>query len=229
MSLLSVDIGEHVALLGRVVKILMCWVRSFIPGEKWSALVWSAFEMHNETINIHTHLVPLLAILSVLPIPWQELAQFWGLNTLFPTLSISLPTFPISLSTLANYTVPTPSTSWLTSPYTLPALEFTALPPSPADALPKLLFLLAAAACLACSTAWHTLAGSADLWLLEAGARVDYVGIGWLISASVSGVMYYGFACQPGWMRVYISIAIATGIAGSILPFQGWFNERRNK
>ncbi|KAG9095294.1 hypothetical protein FS749_010721 [Ceratobasidium sp. UAMH 11750] len=181
----------------------------FIPGAKWPALVWSAFELHNETVNIHTHLGPLLAILSVLPLPWNELAQSWGFDTLFPTL----PTF--SLSTLPTFSAPT--------------LPFEPLPSSPADALPKFLFLLAAAACLACSTAWHTLAGCSDLWLLEAGARVDYVGIGWLISASVSGVVYYGFACQPGWMKVYISVTIATGIAGSILPFQGWFNERRNK
>ncbi|KAH7335878.1 hemolysin-III related-domain-containing protein [Rhizoctonia solani] len=151
----------------------------FIPGAKWPALVFSMFQLHNETVNIQTHLVPLLAIISIIPLPWT--------------------------------------------------FVFTPFPPSPADFLPKFLFLLAAGACLACSTVWHTLAGCSDFWLLEAGARIDYVGIGWLISASVSGVMYYGFACQPAIMRFYISIAILTGIAGSILPFQGWFNERRNK
>ncbi|KAG8755876.1 hypothetical protein FRC12_010747, partial [Ceratobasidium sp. 428] len=189
----------------------------FIPSAKWPALIWSAFEMHNETVNIHTHLIPLLAILSVLPFSWTQLAHSWDLNTLIPTIPL------LSLPLLPNIPTLHPSLP------TFPSIPFSPLPTSPADALPKFLFLLAAAACLACSTAWHTLAGCSDLWWLEAGARVDYVGIGWLISASVSGVMYYGFACQPGWMRVYISAAIATGIAGSILPFQGWFNERRNK
>ncbi|KAG8684877.1 hypothetical protein FRC11_011480, partial [Ceratobasidium sp. 423] len=108
-------------------------------------------------------------------------------------------------------------------------LGFTPLPPSPADPMPKFFYLLAAGACLACSAIWHTLAGCSDLWLFEAGARIDYVGIGWLISASVSGVVYYGFACQPAIMWFYISIAIMTGIAGSILPFQAWFDERKNK
>ncbi|CAE6473771.1 unnamed protein product [Rhizoctonia solani] len=173
----------------------------FIPGAKWPALMFSMFQLHNETVNIQTHFVPLLAILSIIPLPWTFVF------TQHPFLS-NLPSIP---------------------QFGIPALGFTPLPPSPADFIPKFLFLLAAGACLACSTVWHTLAGCSDFWLLEAGARIDYVGIGWLISASVSGVMYYGFACQPAIMRFYISIAIMTGIAGSILPFQGWFNERRNK
>ncbi|KAG8739007.1 hypothetical protein FRC10_006268 [Ceratobasidium sp. 414] len=143
----------------------------FIPGAKWAALVRSAFELHNETANIQTHLFPLLAVLLALPLPWSELAEAWGFDALLPTL---------------------PTLSFPTLPLTIPTLPFELLPPSPADALPKFMFLLAAAACLACSTAWHTLAGCSDAWLLEAGARVDYVGIGWLISASVGGVVYHG-------------------------------------
>ncbi|CAE6416767.1 unnamed protein product [Rhizoctonia solani] len=172
----------------------------FIPGARWPALVFSMFQPHNETVNIQTHFVPLLAILSVI-LPWELMV------TRHPFFS-SLPSF---------------------SPVGISAFGFTPLPSSPADPMPKFFYLLAAGACLTCSTIWHTLAGCSDLWLLEAGARIDYVGIGWLISASVSGVVYYGFACQPAIMRFYISIAIMTGIAGSILPFQAWFDERKNK
>ncbi|KAG8717911.1 hypothetical protein FRC09_013476 [Ceratobasidium sp. 395] len=160
----------------------------FIPGAKWPALIWSAFEMHNETVNIHTHLIPLLAILSVLPLSWTQLAHSWDLNTLIPT--IPLPSLPLLPNIPALPSIPTLPSSIPT--ISSLGISFEPLPASPADALPKFLFLLAAAACLACSTAWHTLAGCSDLWWLEAGARVDYVGIGWLISASVSGVMYYG-------------------------------------
>ncbi|CAE6439929.1 unnamed protein product [Rhizoctonia solani] len=173
----------------------------FIPGARWPALVLSMFQLHNETINIQTHFVPLLAILSIIPLPWASLFT----------------QYPLPLNLLAI------------SQFDISSFSFTPLPPSSADPIPKFLFLLAAGACLTCSTIWHTLAGCSDFWLLEAGARIDYVGIGWLISASVSGVMYYGFACQPMIMQFYIIIAIMTGIAGSILPFQGWFNERRNK
>ncbi|KAG8713210.1 hypothetical protein FRC11_012951 [Ceratobasidium sp. 423] len=137
----------------------------FIPGARWGVLVFSMFQLHNETVNIQTHFVPLLALLSIIPLPWTfMLVQH-------PFLS-SLPSVP---------------------QLDIPAFSFTPLPPSPADPIPKFLFLLAAGACLTCSTIWHTLAGCSDSWLLEAGARIDYVGIGWLISASVSGVMYYGY------------------------------------
>ncbi|CCO34551.1 putative protein C30D11,11 [Rhizoctonia solani AG-1 IB] len=137
----------------------------FIPSARWPALIFSMFQLHNETVNIQTHFLPLLAILSVIPLPWTS--PF----TWHPFLS-SLP---------------------ITSQFDIFSFNFTPLPPSSADPIPKFLFLAAAGACLICSTIWHTLAGCSEFWLLEAGARVDYVGIGWLISASVSGVMYYGY------------------------------------
>ncbi|KAF8601049.1 HlyIII-domain-containing protein [Ceratobasidium sp. AG-I] len=195
----------------------------FIPGSQWPALALSVFQLHNETLNIQTHLLPLLAIFSILPLAWKEFTQSLGLD-IIPPLKLNIHPLLPEISSFAAPGLSIPPLSSL-----VPSLPFTPFPPSAADPLPKFLFLLAAAACLACSTVWHTLAGCSDLWILEAGARVDYVGIGWLISASVSGVMYYGFACQPAWMRFYISITIVTGLAGSILPFQGWFNERRNK
>lgn len=84
---------------------------------------------------------------------------------------------------------------------------------------------------------------------MEAAARGDYVGIGWcvvhpfyipssyadvaelirLISASVQSVVFYGFNCQTTEMRLYTTLCMLTGLAGSIIPFQAWFNERRNK
>lgn len=50
-----------------------------------------------------------------------------------------------------------------------------------------------------------------------------------LISASVATIMYYGFTCHPVWLAVYIGLTIATGIAGTVAPFQTWFDERKNK
>lgn len=41
----------------------------FIPLENWSALLKSAFELHNETINIHSHLA---GALIVLPLFWPS-------------------------------------------------------------------------------------------------------------------------------------------------------------
>ncbi|CAO1616783.1 unnamed protein product [Sympodiomycopsis kandeliae] len=41
----------------------------FIPLENWSALLKSAFELHNETINIHSHLA---GVIIVLPLFWPS-------------------------------------------------------------------------------------------------------------------------------------------------------------
>ena len=59
--------------------------------------------------------------------------------------------------------------------------------------------------------------------------RVDYVGIGWLISASIGTVVYYGFSCHQQSAWLYLSLCLVMGIAGSVFPFMAWFNERKYK
>ena len=64
---------------------------------------------------------------------------------------------------------------------------------------------------------------------METAARVDYLGIGWLISASIATVVYYAFSCRRTAFSIYLSMTILAGLAGSILPFMQWFNERKHK
>lgn len=155
------------------------------------------------TANIHTHLLPFVSII---------IALVW------PSMSITAQFLPSKL--VEAFNLP-------------PALQLPALLPSSShvevDAIPKYLFFAAAATCLACSSLWHLTSGCSDLWVVENGARIDYVGIGWLISASVATCVYYGFDCHPNWMIAYIGLTILTAIAGSIAPFQAWFDERKNK
>ncbi|KAF8574133.1 hypothetical protein K439DRAFT_1642424, partial [Ramaria rubella] len=73
------------------------------------------------------------------------------------------------------------------------------------------------------------MAGCATRKAMETAARVDYVGIGWLISASIGTVVRYGFSCRPHTALLYLSVSFALGVAGSVLPFMTWFNERENK
>ncbi|KAF9010677.1 hypothetical protein BDQ17DRAFT_1346669 [Cyathus striatus] len=61
---------------------------------------------------------------------------------------------------------------------------------------PELLFMSFALLCLFFSTVWHTMAGCADHKSMDLCARADYVGIGWLISASIGTIVYYGFRCH---------------------------------
>ncbi|KAJ7919782.1 hypothetical protein B0H13DRAFT_229243 [Mycena leptocephala] len=42
---------------------------------------------------------------------------------------------------------------------------------------------------------WHTMAGCAHRGAMEACARVDCVGIGWLIATSIATVVHHGYAC----------------------------------
>lgn len=140
----------------------------FIPIERWSLIILSLFAFHNETLNIHTHLLPFL---------------HWAISLilLFNNASIS--------------------------------------------DVPELLFMSFALLCLLSSAVWHTMAGCADQRSMELCARVDYVGIGWLISASIGTIVYYGFKCHPIIGNIFLGLSLATGLAGNIFPFMTWFNE----
>ncbi|PPQ90554.1 hypothetical protein CVT25_015868 [Psilocybe cyanescens] len=143
----------------------------FIPIEKWPLIVMSLFTCHNETLNIHTHLIPFL---------------LWGMN-LIPLI-------------------------WNTQAYDTP----------------EMLFMAFALLCLASSAVWHTMSGCADHRSMEFCARVDYVGIGWLISASIGTIVHYGFSqCHPNIGRAFLGVCFTTGVAGNIFPFMAWFNQHQ--
>ncbi|KAF9075315.1 hemolysin-III related-domain-containing protein [Rhodocollybia butyracea] len=97
--------------------------------------------------------------------------------------------------------------------------------PSGVEDLPEALFMAFAIICLFCSAVWHTMSGCAHCPSMEFCARVDYVGIGWLISASVGTVVHYGFQCHPDLGNVFLVGCLLTGLLGSICPFMSWFNE----
>ncbi len=60
-------------------------------------------------------------------------------------------------------------------------------------------------------------------------AQVHIFQLSRLISASVASVVYYAFSCRKVAFSIYLSLTIFAGIAGSILPFMQWFNERKYK
>jgi adiponectin receptor len=79
------------------------------------------------------------------------------------------------------------------------------------------------------SIGWHIFAGCSDPKVMDTAARIDYLGIGWLISASIATVVYYGFSCRPYPFTIYLGMTIVAGLAGSVLPFMQWFNQRKHK
>jgi adiponectin receptor len=140
----------------------------FIPIERWPLIIMSLFAFHNQTLNIHTHLIPFI---------------MWSVSF------ISV----ISSGTLAADG---------------PGVAFTA-------------FTLV---CLFSSVLWHTMAGCAHPVGRDFCARVDYVGIGWLISASVGTLVYYGFQCYPYLGQIFLAFSLLIGIACNIFSFMDWFN-----
>ncbi|KAF7323214.1 IZH family channel protein [Mycena chlorophos] len=175
----------------------------FIPLAKWPTLVASIFHLHNETLNIHTHLIPLIlwgAAFSGLWVPpgrstlvdlivgfltWLLAPLAWILPHW--TIDDSLRYTPFSAFTGSNSTLSLPF-GYFSSPY--PPIT----PEVPADAAENL-FTLFALACLACSVLWHVMAGCSDRRPMETCARIDYVGIGWLIATSIGTVVHHGYAC----------------------------------
>ncbi|KAF8319336.1 HlyIII-domain-containing protein [Clavulina sp. PMI_390] len=207
------------------------WVRGgyrFIPLSRWPALLLSIFQIHNETANIHTHLLPLLTVLPLLSMYFipESLSHYLSSHLeLSSPLSLPLPSYlqqwlfdqtHIDLSPLLTYLHGT-------VPVLLPAHS------EPLDTLPAAFFAFSAACCLFSSVVWHVFSGCADLMGMEAAARVDYIGIGWLISASVQSIVFYGFKTDVWELRIYTGLSILTGLAGSVVPFMNWFNDRRNK
>lgn len=144
----------------------------FIPIKRWPLLVMSIFTFHNETLNIHTHLIPFV---------------LWGIS-LFPLIN---------------------STTH----------EFEA---------PEVCFMAFALLCLFSSAVWHTMSGCADPASMEFCARIDYIGIGWLISASIGTAVHYAFQkCYPQVGHAFLCLCFLTGLAGNIFPFMAWFNQHK--
>lgn len=209
----------------------------FIPIEKWPLILRSIFALHNETMNIHTHLIPcLLWGISVMPAtPNFNLLNLnlnLNLNLDISYLTTHLNTNATTTTTTTaataaaavTTTVTTAAASALTS-LLAPALFATAPPPPASHDLPEQVFTAFALLCLFSSAVWHTMAGCAHHASMDFCARVDYVGIGWLISASVATVVYYGFQCHPALGYAFLLVCLVMGILGNILPFMKWFNQ----
>lgn len=148
----------------------------FIPLENWWTLTKSAFQWHNETINIHSHVA---GIAVVLPLFWPSK----GLD---------------------------PQTTW-------------------ADRLVQTIYLVAAIKCLVSSVIWHVFSGCSNAKWFERAACVDYSGVALLVAASVWTTIYNEFYCQPNLAMLYSLSTLAVGVVGAVVPWQAWFNERRNK
>ncbi|KAH6897616.1 hemolysin-III related-domain-containing protein [Coprinopsis sp. MPI-PUGE-AT-0042] len=236
----------------------------FIPIERWSLLIKSVFACHNETLNIHTHLIPFLIWFSNLVFFNLTYSYIVSLSSAFnstvsphlhhalDSLASRIPyigTLPPWLDLTASYTMSSmfSASSTLASYYTALTSSVSSLPTPPfpfaltpiiqargaSDLLKdsamedpiEFAFMAFALLCLFSSAVWHTMTGCADKRSMEFCARCDYIGIGWLISASVATVVYYGFhECNPTICAGFLCLCLCTGLMGNVFPFMKWFN-----
>lgn len=71
-------------------------------------------------------------------------------------------------------------------------------------------FFAGAVACLSMSAIYHTISNHSEA-VAKFGNRLDYIGIIFLIWGSFIPSIFYGFAAEPGLVRVYWSMVRALG------------------
>lgn len=135
----------------------------------------SLFKLHNETMNIWSHLLGFL---------------------FFSFLSFSL--FQRKFPDASNHDL----------------LIFTA-------------FCLASLLCLLCSSVYHTFVCHSAHHIKSFTATLDYIGITFLITASISTIVHFGFYCDPVSRNRYMIFSCLIGSIGVILPFFRFFDTKR--
>ncbi|CAO3587695.1 unnamed protein product [Absidia cylindrospora] len=127
----------------------------------------SIFMLHNETLNIHSHLIGFIffLILSIYMVNYQFPDANAGDRAVFVT------------------------------------------------------FCVAALNCLFCSSIYHTFICHSRHTIKAFTATLDYIGIAFLITASVLVTEHFGFYCQPEAARRYMMFTGLMGSVGTISPF----------
>ncbi|KAG2199345.1 hypothetical protein INT46_001659 [Mucor plumbeus] len=88
-------------------------------------------------------------------------------------------------------------------------------------------FCLASLTCLLCSSIYHTFVCHSAHHIKSFTATLDYIGITFLITASISMVVHFGFYCDPIPRTRYMLFSCLIGSIGVILPFFRFFDTKR--
>lgn len=78
---------------------------------------------------------------------------------------------------------------------------------------------MAALKCLFCSSLYHTFICHSHRQVKLFTATLDYMGIAFLITASVLVSEYYGYYCRPIMRNRYMMFTLAIGSLGMFAPF----------
>ncbi|KAI7907192.1 hemolysin-III related-domain-containing protein [Cokeromyces recurvatus] len=95
------------------------------------------------------------------------------------------------------------------------------------DLLMFIAFCFSSLLCLLCSSVYHTFICHSAHHIKSFTATLDYIGITFLITASISMVVHFGFYCEPIPRARYIIFSCLIGSIGVILPFFRFFDTKR--
>ncbi|GAA5949581.1 hypothetical protein JCM3765_002712 [Sporobolomyces pararoseus] len=157
-----------------------------IQGSYWKCLK-TIPSLHNETVNIWTHLIGSLVAVFTLT---------------FFFLDLSPPTFGHERK---GWTAPLSSIPYPLPHSDQPSVEWV-------DTVGFCVFLVSAAICLGLSALFHTFVCH-SMEVAHSWNRMDYIGIVILISGTFVPATRYGFFCDPHLRNLYIFIIYAASAA----------------
>lgn len=176
----------------------------------------SVLAIHNESVNIWTHLggAIVAALLGLtLYIESSAIAAYWAsLNHTLPTVA----------SWLAATTA-TALTATGLDDLVQPLVASSTAAGDPSATLVLSCFAGGAIACLGMSATYHALSNHSPA-VARWGNKLDYTGIVFLIVGSYVPTLYYGFFCHKWWMTVYL---YSIGILGTACLVVSWLEHFR--
>ncbi|XP_019701492.1 heptahelical transmembrane protein 4-like isoform X2 [Elaeis guineensis] len=185
--------------------------------------ILSIFSIHNETLNIWTHLIGFLIFLSLTVFtammipkdaPFPSMQHPGELENAMPALiSWHLPELlvnclPKRFSYASNVTDPCVLTSVKDDVTSI----ISPLLMKPVTRWPFFAFLCGAMFCLLTSSICHLILCHSERMAFIM-LRLDYVGIAALIVTSFYPLVYYSFMCQPFYCHLYMGFITTFGVA----------------
>ncbi|XP_051132027.1 heptahelical transmembrane protein 2 [Andrographis paniculata] len=172
-------------------------------------ILLSVFSLHNETLNIWTHLVGFMIFTALMIMSLSETMSIENvMATLFGDRNDGL--LNLKMMNQSNS-----SSAFFTGSYGEHiARSSTLLPAKPRDSIPIwpwLVFLGGAMSCLIFSSVSHLFACHSRRFNLFFW-RLDYAGISLMIVCSFFAPIYYAFSNHPYWLVVYLSFITLLGI-----------------
>ncbi|CAK7205567.1 hypothetical protein SEUCBS139899_008344 [Sporothrix eucalyptigena] len=199
----------------------------------------SVLGIHNESVNIWTHLggavaaallgvtlyvdeLPTVAgvLLGVLP-EWLAVriraGALWLAGLVMAILADHLPAVSVWLINTYTQVSEFVTTAVGSILQAVGATEFarahgTSSYDTSSSTLVLSCFAAGAVACLGMSATYHALSNHSPA-VARWGNKLDYSGIVFLIVGSYVPTLYYGFFCHPRWLTVYLYLIVLLGLA----------------